>query len=405
MDYSNWMSETTAIHDNLLYNITLPCTHDSGTYNLTNILTEGLGSDEQAMAALLSMAANGISIIPGIFQYISNPCSWIYNMVEPCISGLMTATTKPVSRQLKEGIRCLDLRIYYDSNSQQFYTYHTLIGSPLTAVLVDLGSFLQTSTAEIVYVTFSHFRGFGDGDGQIVSSLSDTVKAYLGDFVYNPGSSVENPFNLTYNQIVTQDSTTPKSRAILVWGTTQPPDPIFLPENYSPPDNDNGSISHIVGGVYTDTDTFATMTSDQGQQYKNRNIDQPFALFLTLTPQDTSVGNILGYVLYDGITGKADTIPEPISDEMKAVANKIKPNVPLPLPYTTLEKLSEDVDNDPVGVINTYILQGTSQIQPLSFLYVDFYENTYNPNTDKQTQYVVDIAIQLSLGQTPTSTA
>jgi hypothetical protein len=400
MDYMNWMSQTSAIHSTFLSNICLPATHDSGTYSLTDILTQGLDSDERTIVRSLSEVAcqviNNQSIPDSdIFEYVSNPSQWIYNTVIPYINGLMTATGQNIATQLKDGIRCLDLRVYYDAPSNQFYTYHTLIGSPLTAVLVALSNFLQTTQAEIVYVTLGHLRGFGEGDtfNQNVSLLCETVKAYVGNFVYVPeysgGSITDNPFGQTYNQIVTQNSSTPQSRAILVLGVDSPPDPAFWPVQYSPPDNGG-----IVFGSYANTDDLPTMVEDQMNKF-NQRMNLPFALFAILTPQPDQVTSIIGSQLYTTISGEANIIQpsDPnLAGYLMAIANNLKPSEP-PL-YSSLRELSQKVEPDLKTIIYEKLLRGGQVNNPLSFIYLDFYETV---GTDSYpATCLADIAINLS---------
>jgi hypothetical protein len=394
VDYMNWMSQTTAIHSTLLCNICLPATHDSGTYNLTDTLTEGLDADEQEIVGFLSGVTCQITSNPGIFQYVSNPFQWIYNTVIPYVNGLMTATGRNVAEQLKNGIRCLDLRIYYDASSNQFYTYHTLIGSPLTAVLVDLSYFLQTTQAEIVYVTLGHLRGFGEREtfDQNVSLLCQTVKAYMGNFVYVPevsgGSITNNPFEQTYNQIVTQNSSAPQSRAILVLGVDSPPDPAFWPVSYSPPDN-----GMMVFGSYANTDDLSTMIQDQVNKFHQR-MNFPFALFAILTPQDDQVTNIMDSLLYTAISDEANIIDPSDPSLAKAlmeIANNLNPQTPA---YWSLKELSQQADQALKTIVYDKVLPRVTGDNPLSFIYLDFYETTgIDPYP---ATCLVDIAISLS---------
>jgi len=295
MDYSNWMGSTTAIHGLPLGNICLPASHDSGTCGLTTQLTQDLDADEQKIVTLLQAIAAKIQAIPGVTPYIPDAYAWVYDAVILTIRNLLTANATSVSQQLADGIRCLDLRIYFDSASQQFYTYHTLVGTPLTQILGEIAAFLGSTKAEIVYVTFGHFRGF-ELNTPTFFAMNAAITQALGEYAYpqliDPNTEqISNPvFQQTYEEIVSYGTAGSKAVLVNAGYATESPVETFWPTTYSPPDDEgNGGV---VAGDYANSSSLAAMISDQQDQYKNRG-SLPFALYMLLTPQDTDVTGVV----------------------------------------------------------------------------------------------------------------
>jgi hypothetical protein len=391
MDYSNWMGSTTAIHGLPLGNICLPASHDSGTYGLTTRLTQDLDADEQKIVTLLQGIAAKIQDIPGVAPYVPDAYAWIYDAVILTLRNLLTANATSVSQQLADGIRCLDLRVYLDSASQQFYTYHTLIGTPLPQVLDEIAAFLSSTSGEIVYVTCGHFRGFAGGADPGFMPFNDLLIQKLGQYSYPQclnasQDQIVNPvFQQTYDEIISNGG--PGSKAILVNAgySTLSDLETFWPRTYSPPDDEgNGGI---VAGDYANSSDLTTMRSFQTDEYDGRG-SLPFALYMLLTPQASDVTGVVARVLATALYRQVDRI----SSEAPAVGaalQAIAASLTLPAPeWTTLQQLSLDVDTN-IGSNISRVVGTLPSPNPLSLIYVDFHDVTN----------IVDLAIQYSTGQ------
>ncbi len=390
MDYSNWMKLTPAIHGLPLGNICLPASHDAGTYGLTTLLTQDLGSDEQQLVTLLNEIAQRIQNVPGVTPYIPNAEAWVYDAVISAIRGLLTANSRSVSQQLADGIRCLDLRVYYDG--KRFYTYHTLIGAPLDEVLDEIAGFLSPAEppkGEIVYVTVGHFRGFSAQDPAF-GVLNEMLTLTLGRYAYpqlvdSEKKHITNPvFQQTYEEIISHG--TPGSKVVLVNAGYETSSPVmtFWPETYSPPDDEGKG--GVIAGDYSNSSTLAEMVSKQQTQYGNRG-SLPFALYMLLTPQVSDVEGVVAGTLATALYREVDRISSR-APSVGAALQAIAASLSMPAPeWKTLQQLSLDVDTD-LGANVSQVTGPLPSPNPLSFLYVDFYEVTN----------AVDLAIQYSTG-------
>lgn len=389
MNYMNWMYLTTSIHDQQLRYICLPASHDSGTYSLTDSLTQGLDSDEKQLIYLLTNVANAISGITNIQQFIPDAESWIYSVVIPSIQGIMTATSSSVAQQLADGIRCLDLRVYCDPGSSQYYTYHTLIGSPMEEVLSDISEFLSSTIGEILYVTMGHYRP----SVGIAADFRNMVEQFISGYAYVPefsnGVLTNNPFNQTYSQIISQNST--GSKVILIDSSMDDfsQGSIFWPSSFSPPDSND--MSDYFYGRYSNTSSLSCMLGWQNSEFTAAGrLNLPYALYMTLTPQDSDVSAIVGNVLSNAIFDEATTIAPTnptVAQELRDVVSMLLPYMKV-MEWTSLQELCKQVDTQVGTLINENFLSGWAGPNPLSLIYLDYYETTD----------IVDLAINYSQG-------
>lgn len=389
-DYRTWMENTPQIRDKKLKHICLPGSHDSGTHALTSTLTPNPSPDIKKVMDEVRKIEHAIDKIPLIGMVI-NPARWVRSAVLPAIKGLSTTTTKTIAQQLDDGIRCFDLRIYYNAKDEQFYTYHGLVGTKITDILQDFGSFLSTANGEIVYVTMGHWESCDNK----YNEFSELVKDKLGMFAYvresdSSGRITNNPFEKTYADIVGQDGQE-RSRVILV--NEKSADPVFWPKSYSPPDNSaNGAV---IGGYYTETTNVATMIKTQQERFDQAKAKLPFALYMTLTPGTDDAVKVVVSSLSSAIAklaaGLLLTLYAPIGIALEAIAAGLK-IYEWTLDWTTLKELSRKVNKNIYSTVTDKFQKLSENENNISFIYLDFYESTD----------IVDLAIQYSiLGSTP----
>ena len=135
--YHDWMERNTSIHSKSLKEICLPASHDSATYRFTNELSPDKGQGLRDALKISQDMENRLNAIPGIGKII-NPPAWVNKEVLKATRGVSMANDRSIAQQLTEGIRCLDLRVYYDQNKSSFYTFHGLIAVQMTSVLDDI---------------------------------------------------------------------------------------------------------------------------------------------------------------------------------------------------------------------------------------------------------------------------
>ena len=81
--------------------------------------------------------------------------------VEQCVRDLATTTRSNIGQQLNDGIRCLDLRVYYyhADAGNPFYTYHGLVGVPIAPILSAVAYFITdvAPAGEIIVLSMSNY--------------------------------------------------------------------------------------------------------------------------------------------------------------------------------------------------------------------------------------------------------
>lgn len=376
MDYMNWMYDTVAIHDTQLRHICLPTSHDSGTSNLSLNLAFPLDDDEKEMMGLMEMVAGKISAISEITRYIPDPTSWVAEVAMPLVKGLMTTMSRTVAQQLADGIRCLDLRIYGDDTNENFYTYHTLIGSPMDDVLGQIEYFLSQTKGEILYVTLSHYRSKSGEFNNFRSQVEQCLSAYAYKVV---GAGSNSPLFQTYNEMVSAQ--TPGSKVILVDSQTSDyaDGSIFWPIDYSPADSENSSP--LFAGTYSNTSDQQAMIDDQYSKFRANALGKnlPFALFMLLTPQDDDVAAILANALAQRIEFEAAIIAQsdPVTaGQLLQVVSAVLQKYMHGMWWDSIAQLCAPLNSQLTNVIQNQFLAGWRLKNPLSWVYVDFYETT-----------------------------
>lgn len=258
----NWMANlaTTmpAFANSKLRNMCFPATHDSGTYHLEAQLTQA-ELDPWLVDALgaVRRVTDTIDVIPFISHYI-NPVDWAYDAIFGVMQDLATSTRANIRQQLNDGMRCLDLRIYYNYNDpgNPFYTYHNQVGVPLSNVLSEVAFFITdvAPAGEIVYLTLGHYHddetpGNGFTPEQL-QELSTLIWLLFPDRsrVFGPQDAPPhangNLFDCTYADVVTSSGTS-GSKAILVVKNPLQADQtkFWLAAQYSPPDAEDPRCS------------------------------------------------------------------------------------------------------------------------------------------------------------------
>ena len=389
-DLKNWMALSPKIHAKPLKQICLPTSHDTATYELTDRLTIPPTPETKAILELLDRVEAELSRIPAI-QSVMNPATWLKNEALPTIKDLSMTTHQSILEQLEEGIRGFDLRIYYNRDEDEYYSYHGLVGIKMTEILGEIRQFLNSTQGEIVYITMGHYQGF---DRSRYPEFANLVKTALQDYAYwretDANGQIQNHlFDRTYRQIITQDGDA-KSRVILV--NAQSDDRVFWPGEYSPPES--GPNNEVLYGYYTHTTDKDEMLKTQREQLDiAREKGLPFALYMTLTPSVSDVLKRIVLTLTSALDRYADSLMSnpskiPLAIALKAVAAGLN-NAGNKFPWFSLKDLSEIANEDLISIILDRFVDSTADENEISLLYLDFYETTE----------AVSLAIALSNGE------
>lgn len=137
---ATWIGDNLSIiGDKTLKNLTIPGTHDSGTYWLT---TAPMPGDQSALWEDLYELADILDKDVGLIAK-----EWAQSQ------------DKNFYQQMQGGIRYFDLRAGWQKNTKEWVTYHFVEGSPVQYLLGNISSYLHDYPNEIVIVEMSHFEG------------------------------------------------------------------------------------------------------------------------------------------------------------------------------------------------------------------------------------------------------
>ncbi|WP_164002965.1 hypothetical protein [Pyxidicoccus caerfyrddinensis] len=396
--WMNKLSATPAFGNLKLSQICLPATHDTGTFILQDKLIVDPDSPWMAQAMNIVQSFNDqVNVIRYISEFI-NPVTWAAKAIYQTTRDFATATTSPVSKQMLDGIRCFDFRVYYnhDDPDNPFYTYHSLLGLPLVNALSEINAFATYtpgSSGEIIYLTIGHYEDEQNKEGnykfteaqkdQLFQMINKTMDA---NHVFAPPGDGKSLFDHTYNDI-TGSST--MSRVILVVEDA-PPASIFWDSSYSPVDQ--GSM---VASAYSETDKVAEMVSAQQQCAKGETA-KPFALSISLMPDKKIVISQIASSLKTTIVVTCawlvliPVIGISVSAALMAIVTSYLAGFILEetsIKYKSLRSLAGTVfaGTDLKTFIEINFINPEYKVP--SFIYMDFYEDATETNADGNTVY------------------
>ena len=195
----------------------LPGTHDSATAMLTSTLTDTASPKIRELIDKVQFGAISAACValPPLAIKIMLKTE---ETVADTTRNLAVATSKRIEDQLKDGVRALDLRVFYDELDQDFYSVHSVRGENYNSILDQLASFLQSHPGEIVYAWIramphlyfdkdKNVLGRFDSDA-VFESFGQLLARKLGKYAvrrseHPPGSS---PFDAGYADLNTRQT-------------------------------------------------------------------------------------------------------------------------------------------------------------------------------------------------------
>ena len=168
--YASWMATHSSLLANLtLLSLTLPGSHDSGAYALSNVLGP-VNTGSAFWDAVIDLEAK-----PGL----------------PVADILMPwSLSQPVDAagQLCMGARYLDVRAAW--NGSTWCIFHGLLGVPVADVLQDVAQFVRQQTGEVVVVEVSHLQPVLGVNitADAVAQLNATIVSAFGELLYLPST-------------------------------------------------------------------------------------------------------------------------------------------------------------------------------------------------------------------------
>ena len=175
----SWIGDSLAvIGSKTLKEVTLPGTHDSGTYYLTDIAQQG---DSPEFWDAIYTVADKLNKNTGAVAI-----DW--------------SKTQNLNfyQQMQGGIRYFDLRAGWNQSTSTWVTFHFIQGSPVIELLQNISQFLKDEPKEIVIVEISHFRGSPSQND--IQTLKNMVLQTLGSYLY----PVDLDFSFTIGEMVSK---------------------------------------------------------------------------------------------------------------------------------------------------------------------------------------------------------
>ena len=252
LNYKTWMKDNfETLKNKRLYQITLPGTHNTGTYSMSDMVSPG---DE-----------------------LSPFIRWIQSKVPTAFStGVIhewsKTQTQSVAEQLAGGIRFFDLRIA--RSSDEFFIHHGVLGPRLSDIFHDLHTFMSSVDWELVIVSASHMEGMDESSH---AKFMDLVIQSLSPFLYQNVSSDLCSLRSTHIDDILKMG----PRIIFIY------DDVYLRSH----PNQNFWPSELIYDHWSDTNDISVLMSDQQDKLHHHagSASMLFELQWILTPQTRDI--------------------------------------------------------------------------------------------------------------------
>lgn len=194
-NYQEWMSKS-HIQAKQLRQLKIPGTHDSAAYTFDKKISYIL-YDELKM---LSNFRNNEKAPPGhklddLTNLYIGPGAYNDVLENIALLGQAHHESKTIKKQLEDGIRYLDLRIYLDKEDNDYYTQHTLRAPKLSDVIAQIRGFLSEHilSQEFIIVEFAQSWFSGNVVSEDSTKVANMVSHALGPWLYLPPDAPSNP--------------------------------------------------------------------------------------------------------------------------------------------------------------------------------------------------------------------
>lgn len=350
--YATWMSNP-QVQALTFGTLKIPGTHDSGTYSLTQTLSQ-VKYDNIAFLWNLNAGtapANGTLPWKSGTYYLG---SAMYSFVLQVVKAVATSQDQSILQQLNGGIRYFDLRIYYDTSANDFFVQHGLRGCTLSEILQQVQQFISQNPAsqELIILALSH-ANFASLPGytvaQLTGQVSSMVQQMLSGSVYMPPGAAGSTFDFQSLSTRTVGELTNGKPAVMLLNLDN--EYVYASEviNTSGFNNSNRGVDGV--------DTVAALTTAEQAGLKANPPGTLYEVSWTLTPQ--------------------------LPDVMAQIQNSVLGNGSTPV----LQSLALQANNALTGFIQS------NQSGAFNLVTVDWYE-TGAPRT------VVDLCVALNTGGT-----
>ena len=176
LNTATWIGDSLGvIGEKTLQQITLPGTHDSHSYNQTNLGVPYCGNTINKFTPLAKALNQSLDAVVTIWSKCQE---------------------QNIYQQMKDGMRYFDVRVTFDRTTGTWRGHHLLFGPPVSEILGNVSQFLRDYPNEIVVVELSHFHS--DSTTQEISGLNNLVIVTMRNLLH----PVKADLNFTINSMV-----------------------------------------------------------------------------------------------------------------------------------------------------------------------------------------------------------
>lgn len=216
IDHRSWMSAP-HIQAKTLSQLKLPGTHDSAAYAFEFELSTVLYNYAWIKNVHPESAPPNHDFKSKDYYIGQKAYRWLMEQVY--FIAQAHDASKTIQKQLEDGIRVFDLRVYYDERVKDYYTFHGLRGASFAAILEQIRTFLAANdkAAEFAIFRISHNSGtFSNDKAGHAAKVAQMVKEKLGQWLWMPsGSDPSRQFDFQQLGPLTLSSITNGSSKIL----------------------------------------------------------------------------------------------------------------------------------------------------------------------------------------------
>lgn len=165
-DLKNWMADAWYhVGDKTLYEITVPSSHDAGTYSL----------DRDSLT--ITEITSGLDPFLNLFNDL--------DIVQDIVYGSSVTHEVDIYTQLVEGNRSLDIRFKRDPKTDELSIFHGIFGTDPDDIFNQIARFLDETTNEVVVMELN-CGGYLNLDEQDKVELVQVLGEILGSYMADP---------------------------------------------------------------------------------------------------------------------------------------------------------------------------------------------------------------------------
>jgi hypothetical protein len=216
-DHRSWMSNA-LMQAKTLSQLKIPGTHDSAAYGLELVLSTVM-YDFAFLKDVYPDSAPTDHDFKSKKYYIGQTAyTWLMEQIS--YIGQSHDSSKTIQKQLEDGVRFFDLRIYYDERVGDYYFHHGLRCPSLSAILDQIKGFLSADSKATEFAIFqiSHNSGSFDKPDKAThaAKVAQMVKEKLGQWLWMPeGAAPDQPFDFQKLGSLTLSAITAGSSKVL----------------------------------------------------------------------------------------------------------------------------------------------------------------------------------------------